>query len=303
MSEVRIRLRTMSDFWAEDKDLLQRHCPFLELGYSSPIPTQDDVAALALAYVGSHSDDSADSSLTPRSLEKTITPLAQEIGVLWGERLHELPSVTILSSDDYRVEFNRLNAELCAHLGIDTDDAEPICPPSVALFPHQGRLLVSDRSRLPVRSGDPYTILDTPWKQKHLEYCVAEALAISLYAQLRGDWKDPASISLNPLSSSSHYIPLALLSRTTEVLARTSHPDWALEVVHDHVVNFYCHTDAFPVYRYVDMYLRSFGKSFAQLAMVCDFTFDPQKGELGVVFMPKHPFHEMRVRYFKEGRE
>ncbi len=304
MSEKRLRLRTLSDFWTDDKALLIASGAPFEPAWESSVPTQSDLEAIAKAYIASHSDDSPDFVLTQNALQEVVARLSQEVSSLWQDRLTEIPQVSILSSADYQLEFNKLSKEMCDHLGIEVDDAqEPLCPPSVSLFPHEGRLLVSDVCSLPARSDNTYVVSHTPWKRNHLEYYLAQALATSLYAQIRGDWKNPDSISLNSLSCDSHYILSAMLLYGSETLARSSHPEWGLHAVYDKVFDFYANSDALPLYRFVDAYVRSVGKSLAQLAMISGFHFQPKEGSLEVLFTKKHPFHEMRVRYFKEGRE
>ena len=89
----------------------------------------------------------------------------------------------------------------------------------------------------------------------------------------------------------------------SQALARSSHPEWSLHVVYDKVFNFYLNSDALLLYRFVDAYASFLNKSLAQLAMVSGFQLQPQESLLEVLFTDNHPFHKMRVDYFKHGRE
>lgn len=300
MTQGNISLRSLSDFWTEDKEILcaadSRYMPFSSLNIPSDLDRkiiQTLFSRLVMQPAGHFSTDKS-------SIENLLNTLRHDIERAWSEEMTELPRISLLSPPRYRREFRSFSLELYSFLGIDSSMVEEdIHVPSVALFPHNGVLLISEAYITKAELNDMSIITMLSWKPNVLEYYITQALSSALYAQIRGDWKDSKNTQATLSQGHAEYILPALINRTITSLAGKKYPQLALSVVHEKVTQMYNDCNALQQYQLIDALLRA-GKTPAQIAMVSNIQVN--QGKIVLSFSGDEIGKYTQREYFDHGK-
>ena len=302
MAEGSLRLRSIRDYWNLDKALLRRSYGELPLHWDGVTPDVHDVSILATAAADAslHVSDT-DHVATLSSVDALVEELVPQIETLWQAHLSDKPLVSVHPFSAYRALFHELQIDFAQHTGVEVaSDSPDEIPPAIALFPHKGIIVVSDTLIATHSDGVVASVHLTPWKKELLELVLVQTFTTALYSQMRGDWKDGFSSASFCEHPSSQYILPALQLHTTEYLARSSYPEWAVQIVYRKIAEFYRDPAAMQVYKTLDVLSEQ--KSFAQLAMISGLDLDATNGRLAIRFKPDHPQAARHHAYFQQSQ-
>ena len=294
------RYKTIEEIWREDKKMLLRSGFVLPGTDNTVFLSEEEYDAIVSAADPTNADASC--IVTQDHIDALVAETVPHIEAIFGDFFSTRPTLNLFSSSDYAAHYRWRSEDLARRLGGQL--VSPGILPPVTSFPHASTISICDK--IPLLDEEGNVIRYVPWSRPRLEYALITGISNMLFHQLRGEWKEGYVRSCAALSQDDLdlilYIRGAIVHHTSEALALSTNPSWAIHHVDNKLDTVYADSTARFVYAAVGAFTA--GRTLAQIAMadIISMEGSPETDvsvELSASFLHDHPYHRQKFDRFQ----